>query len=143
MLARSWRRTLETARGTARCQGPGCSPHLAAEPRRGRGSRCDTALAWPRPLARCQGDQVTPGFQRPRRGLTSGAPLRLSGSRQVRCCWRRRRGPVFFSQEPVSTRPAAWSREVRMPGLERPGRPARGGEARAAARAELAGPAAA
>lgn len=67
MLARTRKETLDIARGpqgtkeqtisspSTRCGDP--------ERRRGRGSRCDAALAGFRPLARCQGDQVTPGFQ--------------------------------------------------------------------------------
>lgn len=34
----------------------------------GAGLCYDAALAWSRPLTRCQGDQVTPGFQRLRLG---------------------------------------------------------------------------
>lgn len=70
----------------------------------------------PRALPGRSGDSGLPALEA---RVTSGAPLRLSGSRQVRCCWRSR--VLSSSTRPGQTPAAARSREVRVVGLERGG----------------------
>lgn len=72
----------------------------------------------PRTLPGRSGDSGLPALEA---RVTSGAPLRLSDSRQVRCCWRCR--VLSSSTRPGQHPAAAQSREVRVVGLERDGQP--------------------